>query len=80
MTPEEVGALTHEAARLIQLGRDATRAEWTAFIEQKIDVLDRIAMDPGPFIDDAEAAEIREMARREALALRLAMHPGGGEW
>jgi hypothetical protein len=79
VTPREIADLSREATRLLSLGADAPRAEWDAFTERKIDVLNRIALDPGPFIDEAEAAEICRMARREALALRAGMRFRRGE-
>ena len=46
---------------------------WTRCGDWKIDVLNRIALDPGPCRDETEAEEVREIARCEARALRLGL-------
>jgi hypothetical protein len=79
VTQEEVTALSLETLRLIELGSAASPAEWDALRERKIGILERIAMDPGPFADDREGAELREVARREAVALRLGVSSSWGD-
>lgn len=76
---EEITALSLEALRLIELGPGATQSEWDDFRERKIDILDRIALDPGPFVYEEEAAELRELARHEAAALRLGLPSTWGD-
>lgn len=73
VTPDEVEALTRESARVLDLGAAVTEEELDAVRDWKIDVLNRIAMDPGAFVDEREGDEIREMCRREATALRLGL-------
>ena len=73
VTPDEILALTREASRLMNLGAVASDEELDALREWKIDVLNRIAADPGPFADEFEADEVRTIARREATALRLGL-------
>lgn len=70
VTADEIAALTCEARRLLARGGAATDQERDALREWKLDVLNRIAADPGPFADDREAEEVRALARREAVALR----------
>jgi hypothetical protein len=79
VTQEEVTALSLETLRLIELGCAASPADWDAVRDRKIGILERIAMDPGPFVDEREAAELRELARREAVALRLGVSSRWGE-
>jgi hypothetical protein len=84
VTPDEILALTLETNRLLRLGALATEEARDALRDWQIDVLNRIAADPGPFADDVEAEQIRELARSEALALRLGLpsafhHPAGGD-
>ena len=73
VTPDEIQALTCESARLADLGASVTDEELDTLRDWKIDVLNRIALDPGPFADDFEAEEIQKIARREAAALRLGL-------
>lgn len=73
VTPDEVAALTRESARIVDLGVAATDEELDALRDWKIDVLNRIAMDPGAFADEREGDELRELCRREATALRLGL-------
>ncbi|MGH3507414.1 MAG: hypothetical protein ACRDO2_09445 [Nocardioidaceae bacterium] len=73
VTPGEVDALMRESARVLDLGAAATEEELDAVRDWKIDVLNRIAMDPGAFVDEREGDELREMCRREATALRLGL-------
>ena len=77
VTPDEVAALMREVARVLDLGAGATDEELDAVRDWKIDVLNRIALDPGPFEDEQEAADVREMCRREATALRLGLPSTG---
>ena len=73
VTPQEITALTHEVGRLMELGHHTTQEEWDDLREWKVDILNRIALDPGPFANGVEAAEVREIARREGRALRLGL-------
>ncbi len=73
VTPDEIAALTHEAARIPDLGSAVTEEELDALRDWKIDVLNRLALEPGAFFDGREGAELREMCRREATALRLGL-------
>ena len=79
VTQEEVTALSLETLRLIDQGSAASPAEWDAVRERKIGILERIAMDPGPFIDEEDGAQLKELARRGAAALRLGVSPRWGE-
>jgi len=79
VTPDEVAEITREAVRLTLLGDAATAAEIDALVLRKIDVLQRIAMDPGPYVDQDEAAEVRALALQEAAALRAGMRWSRGE-
>lgn len=79
VTQEEVTALSLETLRLIELGSAASPADWAAVRERKIGILERIAMDPGPFLDEREGAELQELARREAVALRLGVSSSWGD-
>ena len=79
VTPDEVAALMRETARILELGAAATDEELDAVRDWKIDVLNRIAADPGPFVDDQETAEVQALARREATALRLGLPSTWGE-
>jgi hypothetical protein len=62
VTQEEVTALSLETLRLIELGSAASPADWNALRERKIGILERISMDPGPFFDEREGAELQELA------------------
>ena len=73
VTPDEVDALRRESARVLDLGSVVTKEELDALRDWKIDILNRIALDPGPFVDEREAEELRERCRREATALRLGL-------
>ena len=73
VTPDEVEALMRESGRVLDLGAAATDEELDAVRDWKIDVLNRIAMDPGAFVDEREGDELREMCRREATVLRLGL-------
>jgi hypothetical protein len=79
VTPEEIAALMRESARVCDLGSAVTEEELDELRDWKIDILNRIALDPGPFKDETEAEEIREIARREATALRLGLPATWGE-
>ena len=65
-------AADRERQRGIAGGVDAVR-------ERKIGILERIAMDPGPFVDEREGAELQQLARREAAALRLGLSSRWGD-
>ena len=71
--PDEVEALMRESARVLDVGAAVTDEELDAVRDWKIDVLNRIAMDPLAFADGREGDELREMCRREATALRLGL-------
>ncbi len=73
VTAEEITALTREAQRLLALDGAVTDEERSALRAWKVDILNRIAADPGPFADDREAEEVRALARREAVAVRLGL-------
>lgn len=73
VSPDEIFALNCETKRLLRLGALATEEARDALRDWKIDVLNRIALDPGSFLDKVEAQHVREIARREALALRLGL-------
>jgi hypothetical protein len=79
VTQAEVTALSLETLRLIGQGSAASSADWGALWERKIGILERIAMDPGPFVDEEEGAHLQELARREAVALRLGVSARWGE-
>ncbi len=79
VTPDEVAALMLESARILDLGSAVTEEELDALRDWKIDVLNRIALDPGPCVDVREAEELREMCRREATALRLGLPTTWGD-
>ena len=79
VTQEEVTALSLETLRLIELGSAASPADWDALRERTIEILERIALDPGPFLDEREGAELQELARREAVALRLGLSSTWGD-
>ena len=79
VTQEEVIALSLATLRLIEQGSAASPAEWDAVWERKIGILERIAMDPGPFLGEEESAHLQELARREAVALRLGVSSRWGE-
>ena len=79
VTQEEVTALSLETLRLIEKGSAALPEEWDAVRERKIGILERIAMDPGPFVDEREGAELQQLARREAAALRLGLSSRWGD-
>jgi hypothetical protein len=84
VSPDEIFVLKCETERLLRLGALATEEARDALRDWKIDVLNRIALDPGPFLDEVEGEQIREIARRETLALRLGLPSplcelGGGE-
>ena len=79
MTPDEILALMRESARILDLGSAVAEEELDALRDWKVDILNRIALDTGPFRDEAEAAEVREIARREATALRLGLAATWGE-
>ena len=77
---DEIAALMREMARVVELGSAATEEELDAVRDWKIDLLERIAADPGPYEDPVEAERVRELAYREATALRLGLpSPWGGE-
>jgi hypothetical protein len=79
VTPDEVADLMGESARILESGEAATEDELDALREWRIDVLNRIAMDPGAVVDAREGEEIREMCRREATALRLGLPSTWGD-
>ena len=79
VTPDEVDALRRESARVLDLGSAVTEEELDALRDWKIDVLNRIAIDPGPCVDEREGEELREMCRREATALRLGLPSTWGD-
>lgn len=79
VTPDEILALMRESARILDLGSAVAEEELDALRDWKIDILNRIALDPGPLRDEAEAEEVREIARREATALRLGLPATWGE-
>ena len=79
VTQEEVTALSLETLRLIERGSAASPAERDAVRDRKIGILERIAMDPGPFVDEDEGAQLKELARREPIALRLGVSAQWGE-
>ena len=66
-------------AKLLDLGAAVTDEELDAVRDWKIDVLNRIALDPGVFVDEREGDELREMCRREATALRLGLPSTWGD-
>lgn len=78
VTPAEIASLMREVSRVLELGSLATAEELDRVRAWKIDILDRIAMDPGPFDDPAEAAEVSGLAQRGATALRLGLPGSGG--
>ena len=71
VSAHEVAQLLREGADLIERGGTASNAEWLAYQECKIALLDRMANDPGPFTDPDEAAYLKQVARSEADALRM---------
>ena len=73
VAPDEILALMRESARIFDLGSAVTEEELDELRDWKVDMLNRIALDPGPFKDETEAEEVREIARREARALRLGL-------
>jgi hypothetical protein len=79
VTPDELLALMRESARILDLGSAVAEEELDELRDWKIDVLNRIALDPGPCRDETKAEEVREIARREATALRLGLPATWGE-
>jgi hypothetical protein len=79
VTPDEILALMRESGRILDLGSVATEEELDALRDWKVDILNRIALDPGPCRDETGAEEVREIARREARALRLGLPATWGE-
>lgn len=74
VTPDEVEALMRESVRVLDLGAAVTDEELDVVRDWKIDVLNRIVMDPSVFVEEREGGdELREMCRREATALRLGL-------
>ena len=79
VTPDEIAALMRVSARIVDLGSVVTEEELDELRDWKVDILNRIALDPGPCRDETEAEEVREIARREATALRLGLPATWGE-
>ncbi len=48
VTPDEIAALMRESARILDLGSAVTEEELDELRDWKIDILNRIALDPGP--------------------------------
>jgi hypothetical protein len=71
VTSAEIFALTRETSRLLCLGDQATEECRAALREWKIDVLDRIAMDSDLCGNEKDARHVRQIARREAAALKV---------
>ncbi|MGL5823523.1 MAG: hypothetical protein ACRCY9_14040 [Phycicoccus sp.] len=75
MSAQEVAGLVREAADLIDRGTSASQQDWQAYHDRKLDLLDRIAGDPGPFTDPDEAAYVKQVARSQAEAMRMGARP-----
>lgn len=71
VSAEEIAALLREAASMVERGSAATPEERRAFRLRRLSILERIASDPGPFVDPDEANWLKEQARTESTAMRL---------
>jgi len=79
VSADEIAALLREGASIVERGSAATPDERRAFRLQRLFILERIASDPGPFVDPEEANWLKEQARTEIVAMRLGGRtlPGG---
>ena len=79
VSAQEIADLLREEAALIERGAEAGREAHRKFRLRRLSILERIANDSGPFADPEEAGRLRQMARTEAIAMRLGGRslPGG---
>jgi hypothetical protein len=79
VSPQEIADLLREGAGIVERGPAATNEERQAFRLRRLSILERIASDPGPFVDADEADWLKSQARTEALSMRLGGRslPGG---
>jgi hypothetical protein len=79
VSAQEIADLLREGATVVERGPAATSEERQAFRLRRLSILERIATDPGPFLDPDEAGWLKSQARTEAIAMRLGGRslPGG---